>query len=143
MPVKPGVEIENLAAFRRELKKLGDTGWLIKLSELNSDVAQLVVDGATTRALADGGVSAKTINVNGLRASKAAAAAQVILGGARAPFALGAEFGSNEYKQFKAWTGAGQGAGHFLYPEIRAERDRISEMYLDRMVELAAEAFPD
>lgn len=141
--LRQGVEVVGLGDFRKQLKELGDKAWLKELGGINNEVAQLIVDGAKTRALSLGSTPAHAVQTGGLKASKAASAAMVILGGSGVPFAIGAEFGSDKWHQFKPWTGAGADAGHFLYPEIRAERDRIGELYLDRMVGFAAKAFPN
>lgn len=56
--------------------------------------------------------------------------------------ALGAEFGSTRYKQFKGWTGNGQDAGRFLYPTIRSERDHTVELVeqaLQKLVDIFAD----
>ena len=41
------------------------------------------------------------------------------------PYAMGAEYGSNQYRQFKRWRGAGNNAGYFLWPALR-DNDAIT-----------------
>ena len=57
--------------------------------------------------------------------------AAVKIGGARFPFALGAEFGSKRFRQFEPWRGAGATAGYFMWPAIREEIPKLIAAYGD------------
>jgi hypothetical protein len=146
------VKVVGLDDFRRELKKLDEAGLIADLKEANREVAQLVVDGAQQRA----DTRLERAAAASLRASRTQARAQVIGGSSKVPFFGGAEFGAGQnaprvratgryvgFNQFKAWTGNGRSAGFFLYPTIRAETDRIVEVYGDHMDRITKKAFPD
>lgn len=79
-----------------------------------------IVTGAQARARSQGGVAAKT--APSIRAASEQRAAAVKIGGARYPFALGAEFGAQRFRQFEPWRGnqwvMTPGVGYFLHPEI-------------------------
>ena len=71
--------------------------------------------------------------------------AQVSLGGGAYPFAMGAEFGSVRYRQFKPWRGSNADAGYFLYPTIRSmgQSGEIERLYMDAVEDAVKGAFPD
>jgi hypothetical protein len=147
-----GVRVEGLDAFRRELRKLGDKGLVDDLKDANFEVASRVVLWAQARTSTRmEQAAAKT-----LRPSRNQRAAQVTLGGPKAPFAAGAEFGAirniprrtlrgevRGWNQFREWRGNGRGAGYFLYPAIRDNTDEIVDTYGDAIEKIAAKAFPD
>ncbi len=132
------LKVQGLDEFRRELRRL--TGMGKELGRANRRVAEMVASGARSKAESLGGVQAKS--APSIRALGAQARSQVALGGARYPFALGAEFGSIRYKQFPAWRGSAQGAGYFLFPTIRESRDAIVDAYGEELDRLARRAFP-
>lgn len=133
-----GVKVEGLTELRKALKAV-DAGLPKELGQVHRKLGDMVVTEAQARARGLGGVAAKS--APSLRAASQAARAQITLGGARAPYALGAEFGSGRYKQFKPWRGSDADAGYFLYPTIRANRDRITEEYERMLDELLNRAF--
>lgn len=134
--------VEGLGEFRRALKQLeGD--YPKQLGAINAEIAQLVIDDATSLAEAGGGPYLAALRLRGIKASKAQTAAAIVLGGPAAPMTLGAEFGAKHYPQFGRWTGAGDDAGHAVWPAIRANQARAAARYLERLDELAADAFPD
>jgi hypothetical protein len=47
------------------------------------------------------------------------------------------------WNQFRQWLGNGEGAGYFLFPTVRANRDEILEIYGDGMKDLLRDVFPD
>lgn len=142
-----GAEVRGLKEFRRELRK--STDLLPKeVGAANAEAAEVVLSAARKNASALGGVAAKVIRSNGLRPSKAAAAVKVILGSESVPYAIGAEYGSIRYKQFKEWRGnqwtPDQGSvGYFLHPAIRDTREEFIETYADIIMRLTRKAFPD
>lgn len=138
MPDDLKIRVSGLDELRRELRRLDMTA---DLKDVNNRVAQHVADAAERRARSLGRMEAKA--AESLRANRAQSKAAVTIGGARHEFALGAEFGSNRYKQFRPWRGSGQAAGYFLWPSIRAERERVIDMYGDEIERLTAKAFPD
>lgn len=143
MARQQGVYVEGLDELRRELKRTA--GNLEDLKVANRQVSELVADKARSRAAQVGGVAGHVARQNSIRSSSAAAAAKVLLGGAADKHgpALGAEFGSKNYPQFEPWRGSDESAGYFLWPTIRAERERIVEVYGQLLDELTRKAFPD
>ncbi len=148
-----GIGVIGLDQFRKDLKHLADTGLTDELKDANLAVAQLIVQSATARAT----TRLQRAAARTLKASRTAARAQVTLGSAKVPQAVGAEFGSGRgqlrtgpsgrryqgHNQFMAWRGNGGSAGYFLYPAIRSENDEILELYADEMKRIADKAFPD
>lgn len=147
------VRVAGLDQFRKELRKLDDAGLIEGLKDANFEVAELVVRSAKANA------STRMENraAATLKARRGQRRAEVGLGNARTPFAIGAEFGAGQnivrrsvngrsfrgYNQFRQWRGSDSGAGYFLYPAIRAETDKIVEVYGDSIDKLMSKAFPD
>lgn len=130
--------IEGVDELKAELKAINfEDG----LKDANYAAGMLVVDQADSRARALGRMQAKA--AGSLRAGRANAKATVTIGGVSTPFALGAEFGSNQFRQFAPWRGSGSRAGYFLWPAVRASGERIVSLYEDAVVKLTARAFPD
>lgn len=151
---KGGVKVQGLDELRRELRKLDDAGLTTELKDVNYDVAKSVIGPAQSAAAAIGRMEAAAAAT--LTAARAAKGARVNFGGARAPFASGAEFGAGRdtqrtrasgtyvgFRQFSPWRGNDGGAGYFLYPTIRDLTPAIVEMYGDALEKITARAFPD
>ncbi|MGR6999942.1 hypothetical protein ACU686_20670 [Yinghuangia aomiensis] len=86
----------------------------------NYQLALMMVRRARQKAGYTGGVAVKA--AKSLRAARAADYAALRYGGPRYPYALGAEFGSRRYKQFKPY----RRKGYWLYQsryEIENLRD--------------------
>lgn len=79
--------------------------------------AQAIVDQARDNA-----------RVVGRQQEKAARTARVFRGNTAQygglPWAIGAEFGSIQYRQFPAWRGRGMGAGWFFWPAVEDFKER-------------------
>lgn len=90
------IYVEGLRPFIAELRALDEPHILDQLKDANHDVAALVVARARLRARALGGMQAKAAET--LVARRGQRAAEVSLGGAKARFALGAEFGAHRNK---------------------------------------------
>jgi hypothetical protein len=131
-----GVYVEGLDALRRELKALDMTK---DLAAVNVRVAEHVITAAKVRA----STRLERKAAGTLLAAQSGVAARIRLGGERAPYAAGAEFGSKQFRQFEVWLGNGDTAGYFLYPSIRAETDVIIEMYGEEIDGLTGRAFPE
>jgi hypothetical protein len=151
-----GAKVVGLNEFRRELKRLDDQGLTKELKDANFEAAQSIIKPAQSLAASLGPMQAKAAAT--MKASRAASKAAVNLGGASAPFAGGAEFGSGRetmryppgrpggvigWNQFLPWRGNGGDAGYFLYPTIRDRIDELIEMYGDALERISAKAFPD
>jgi hypothetical protein len=131
------VKVTGLAELRKALKAIGEEK---SLAEVNHRIATEIVSGARGRASSRMESSA----AGRLRASKSAVSSRVILGGK--PYDLGAEFGAGQnkprsrksgsylgYNSFKPWRGNGEGAGYFLYPTIRDNREALQQAYGDEI----------
>jgi hypothetical protein len=149
-----GAKVVGLDELRRELKRLDDAGLIGELKDVNYEVASSVIGPMKSKAAGIGAMEARAAAT--LSASKAAARAQVNFGGAKAPFAGGAEFGAGRdsirsrasgsyvgYRQFNPWRGNGGDAGYFMYPTIRDRMDDIVERYGDGIEKITRKAFPD
>lgn len=143
-----GVRVQGLNEVNRALRELGGRELQKELKATGLEVAEDVADDATSKALALGGVAAKT--APSIKASARFTGAGVSIGGAAYPFAGGAEFGAGQdkirrrksgtyvgYRQFEPWRGNGSGAGYFVYPAIRDNSDHIAEDYLGAVEQLA------
>lgn len=135
MPDDEKIRVVGLRDLQRELKALDLQG---ELKEANWRVAQIVLEEAEKRARALGRMQAKA--AESLTAGRAQRKATVAFGGARYPFAFGAEFGAKKYPQFLPHLGR---TGYWLYPAIRDKRDEIVDAYGDEIERLTKAAFPD
>lgn len=141
------VKVEGLKDFQRELRSI-DTKLPRELTKANKNAAELVASRARHKAASQGGVASKT--APSIKAAAEQRRSKVNIGGLAFPFALGAEFGSKQYLQFKHWRGnrhdegmePGSGVGWFLYPTIRETRDEYIEIYTRSINEVMRKAFP-
>lgn len=151
-----GAKATGLREFRRELKALEYPALTNDLKDINFRVAEVVRQTAVGIASGQGRAIEKAAET--LKSARVASKAALILGNAKTPWAAAAEFGSrhNEtrnlpntggtrlgWNQFKSWRGNKFDAGYFMYPAIRADKDRIVEMFGDEIMRLASRAFPD
>lgn len=139
-----GATIEGLKPFARALKKLGEE-YPTALRQANYDLASEVVRRSKLRAHMAGRQAASA--ARSLRARRSTNQAMVVGGGARMPYFFGAEFGAKQYTRFPRWRGNQFGGweggpGYFLHPTLRAEARPLIDEYMDRLQELASEAFP-
>lgn len=133
------VRIDGLDEFRRSLARAGvDTKKAI--GEANRKVGGLVVDEAKARAPRAPNARQAAAAAASLRAASQQARVLVRLGSSRIPFALGAEHGSDRFRQFPAHKGKG---GYWFWPAVEALRPEIADSYLDRIEQAARQAFPD
>lgn len=145
MPTDGGVYVQGLDEFRRELNTL-DKSMGKELGKVNKKAAEFVADKARSSARAQGSSLAKGADT--ITASARQSAASVTIGGTKAPWMLGAEFGSIKYGQFKPWRGNqwnpdSGGVGYALHPTIRETREQFMDLYGDLIADLTQRAFPD
>jgi len=133
------LDIIGLREFNAELRRL-DTTLPKAVRELNFTIASDVATKATSVAESLGGVARKV--APSLKALAQQARAQVKLGGPQYPMAMGAEFGSVQFHQFKAWRGSGAGAGYFLYPTVQAKKVELVPRYRSMLDQVTKPAFP-
>lgn len=144
--VAGSVKVTGMREARAALKRCEDADRQSELRSTNVEVAELIVTEGRQRAAGVSALAAKAART--LRAGRALTRATVTLGGASAPFALGAEFGAfrnqrrfnvggnpprhgQGWNQFAGWRGNHEDAGYFMYPSIRENTDRIVDMYGD------------
>lgn len=135
-----GVQILGLKELRRDLRAWDNKApRLITLA--HKQLAVRVSREAKAYGVSQGSVAAKA--ARSIRANATLTSAAVSLGGTRYPFAMGAEFGSHRFPQFKPWRGKGEDAGYFLWPTIRAMSTEIEQTYLTEVADvLRKSAFP-
>ncbi len=136
------VRVEGLEELRAGLKKIGPE-WPAKLGQVNKQLTSMIVASAKARAVTRQAAKA----AESLKASAGAKEAVITLGGDAFPFALGAEFGALQYKQFPPWRGnqfapSSDGVGYFLHPAIHADLGKIEDAYLDAIDDLTHQAVP-
>lgn len=121
------IRVEGLRELNKALRDIGPEA-RAELKAASKKIADFVTEDARSAASSLGGVAAKSAPSLAPRAGIGGSAG-VAFGGAAYPFAGGAEFGSQRYKQFQPWRGNGPSAGYFLYPSIRQDADRIVTEY--------------
>ena len=87
-----------------------------------------------TSAHTIGAKLAATLRVQGGKTTAA-----LVMGNARAPFPMGAEFGSFKYTQFPPHLGR---QGYFLWPAIRQQQAMMRDAYDQAVVRSTEKAFP-
>lgn len=150
------VEIRGLTEFQRALRQI-DRSLPRELRKVNKSAAEIVADAARTRAQSLGGVAAKS--APSIKATAEQRRAKVALGGARYPFALGANFGALHdvprigpsgrqfagYNQFPQWGGnqfTGGANDRFLYWAISRKRDKFMGEY-ERLIDAFVDRLAD
>jgi len=134
------IRVDGLKDLRRELRAV-DVAFPKELRLRTKKIADGVAAGTAASFASRGGVAPKV--AASVKALAQQTGAQIKIGGPRFPYALGAEFGSVQYKQFPPWKGSGPGAGYSLYETIRDRRQQIIDEYADMLTDLTAKAFPN
>lgn len=133
--VKTGlIRVDGLVELNRSLKAMGPE-FKGELRKTNKIVADFVATDSKGAAIALGSTPAHVAPT--IKSTAGALSAGVSLGGPGFEMAAGAEFGSDRFKQFQPWRGAGEDAGYFVYPTIRRNEDRIESEYeeaADRLI---------
>ena len=148
MPENPGVQIAGLKELRRDLKKV-DTGLPPLLKTLGKQIGeQLLLPDAKRRAdrsfpNAVGNQTRAGAKLAGsLRVLSQQTGGQLVMGGARFPYAAGMEWGTTgrnpRARQFP--LRAGVATGFILYPVIRDKQDAIRDAYEQGLIELLNQA---
>lgn len=139
MPAVESIRVEGLRDFQRELRQMHKE-WPRELRKAAKKAADLVAEKTRSSFASRDGVAPKV--APSVKALAQQRSASVRIGGEKYPYAMGAEFGSIEYKQFEPWRGAGTDAGYSLFPTIRETRDEVSETFGDAIDDVARRAFP-
>lgn len=129
------IRIQGLTELRKELARLDEGAFTRELKDAHYEVASLVTEKA--RGAASTPLEKKASA--SLKASKGASKAQITYGGPGYPYAMGAEFGSNRYRQFRPHMGR---TGYFVYPSVRALSAEVSRIYMEAVDKIVSKAFP-
>jgi hypothetical protein len=140
------VSVPGMDAFIRDLKR-ADSDLTHKMQVANNDAAAVVLREAVRKRDSQPGAARKTTVKTGNQANRSS----VVIGSAREPWALGAEFGALRYRQFQPWRGnqwtngtgdrwggADPDVGYFLHPAIRATRSEFLAEYtkqIDKIID--------
>lgn len=129
--------VEGLRDLARDLKRV-EPALAKKLQRANKAAAEHIASAARGRYVAKH-PSRSGKGAASIRGLASQSRAQVAFGSARAPYVVGQEFGSNRFRQFSPWSGKGPGGrgseGNFVYPAIRAEAEKLPEIYADLLDE--------
>lgn len=131
------VEVRGLDKFIRDAKKAGDD-IVDRMKLANNLAAAVVLDRAVELRDSQPGAAQKTTIRTGNQANRAS----IVIGSAKEPWALGAEFGAKRFPQFQRWNGnqwrdsngdkwagADPNVGYFLHPAIDQTRDEFLAAY--------------
>lgn len=141
---RTGVRVEGLRELRRELRAI-DRQLPQEVRRLNREVGQRIVLPEAQRRARQSRTTVKgrRTHLGGrgvatIRVTASQGRAQLVGGGARAPYYAGHEWGSRgAYPQFPI---ANRG-GYILYPAVAAKREEIVEAYGDGLEALMRRVF--
>jgi len=139
------IQVTGLRELARDLKKI-DADLPKAMRKAGLVGAKIVADEAQRRAMAGTPVQRKAARAIKPRAGAARAAVAVTKGGVY-PFAFGAFFGSDKYRQFDPWVGrswqaGGPGGPYALNPAVAAKRDEVVKVYAESVGDLLKQTFP-
>lgn len=125
------IHVEGLRELQRDLKAEPERLDKDLRRELKSAAAE-VADEAKAAASSLGAPRPGGAVVRSIRPSSSSTDARVSLGGPAVPWAMGAEFGSDKYHQFRPWAGR---SGYFFYPAIRKAQEETLPQRIDGILE--------
>lgn len=135
-PVQKIIVNPPLATVRAKLRMAGN-GFPKKLQQVNKEIAKEVADETrqaySSRYQTRSGAGAKSI-----RALATQTNAQVAIGGGKAPYVPGQNFGSNKIRRFAPKADPDK----FLYVSVAKLREDIEEKHGEMVDELMDGAFP-
>lgn len=132
------VQITGLKELRRELRKLEDAkAWSNRLKDEHVKIARMVVDRGNVLAKKR---TQMVLAAKSNRAVRSVSGASIRMGGVgRArDWALGAQFGSERFRQFPPHVKG----GYTIYPALGDLRKEIVQVYADGIERIVADAFP-
>ncbi len=124
--------VAGLRALDRELPKAVSRG----LRELSKEAQRR----AEQEALGLGGVHAGVVRRRGIGRFASTTKAGLTLRAAKVPFAMGAEFGSHQFRQFPPWRGnrwtdpEGSNVGYMIHPALRKFLPEATADYADLII---------
>lgn len=125
-----GIRVTGLNELNRALREISKDAQK-ELTKANKNIAEFVAQDAQAAAYSLGGVAAKVAPT--IKAAGGTTWAGVGFGSGQ-PYAGGAAWGSDKYKQFKPWRGR---EGYFPYAQIGDNNDRIEQEHseaVDRLL---------
>ena len=137
------VNVQGLREFRTAIRRVGPD--MPKALQQENKAVAGEVAGQARAAYVSVYTSRSGRGAGSIRGLATQTRAQVAIGGARTPYMLGLEFGSNRFPQFRPWSGPaprGRGSrGKFLYPALRAALPGLVQRYAQAIDKVAARAF--
>lgn len=142
----------SVAGLNQALRSLPKSA-SVKLRDASQVIAGKVAADATSAARSQGGAAG--LVAGSIRASRDRVPVVKMGSSARLPgdrkgarqtvgdIIWGAEFGGGARpttRQFRPWRGSGTGAGYFLFPTVRGDRDFIEQQYGDAILAAIDEA---
>lgn len=129
------IDVEGLRDLQRELRAV-DVTFPKELRAANKDAAQIVSDATSASFSSRGGVAPKV--APSVRAVAQQRSASVKIGGAKYPYAMGANFGSVRFTQFLPPIDP----DYSLFASIQAKHREVVESYDEALKRLTKKAFP-
>lgn len=140
-----GMRVRGLKELGQELRRI-EPGMQREIQKVNKSAVKKIVPIVHRAYRGQYRTSGRSLR--GIRATASQRRASITIGGARFPYLIGQEFGSNKWPQFRPWTGPAPGGGvgsrgRFLYPTMRDDVPAsVMEDYLDAFDKLFRRAFP-
>lgn len=125
--------------------KAADAAWPKELGRASKESGDVVIAAAKTVAAQQGGAAKHA--APSLKSAAKARQVEVSYGSNAYPMAMGAEFGSKRFKQFKPfrgnqWEGDG-GPGYVLQPSVKSKRQEFETIWLAGIDRVTRQAFPN
>lgn len=132
-----GFRIEGFNEFKAALRATADEMPSI-VSRTDMEIGQAVIKRGRSRAEQLGGVAPKAMQ--SARAERTYGNVKVKFGGPEWPYAMGAEFGSHHYGQFKSYRRSGY---FFFQARYEVEHYDVERTYYEAFSRALRHAFPD
>lgn len=139
----------DIRAWMRELKEASDERLDLEVRKVWRKSAERVRDKSRGRAQNARPPASQRANngpqhwgdlVSSIKSGATGTTPWVSIGSDRVPWALGHEFGSNQFRQFPAWTG--KGGGTFFWPTVEEDRPQIVKEGERALEDAFSKAFP-
>lgn len=145
--INAGVQVSGLKELRRDLRRV-DAALPQELRATNRRVGEQIVlpaarqrAGSTFRNVAGGTFHAGAALAGTIRILSQQTAAQIAMGGARFPFAGGAEWGSTgKNPRARQFPLRGSNRGFILFPVVRERQEEIRKAYAEALDGLLEQA---
>lgn len=137
--------VAGLDEMRKELRKASKKAGPA-IGKANFEVGQQVVEWS--RGAVRTGTGRKAFEKKAITATRKQRAATIRLDANKFGGTLGAEFGAKRWPQFEPWRGnqfidVGTGVGYIVHPTIEGRIADIEDEYMDAIMRVLSDAFPD